>query len=69
MYQILIVVFYFVFIIDVLFLAYAILCVCVCYFYMHVFADYVTCKWRHSPFVTLIKLNITRSISVNVASR
>ena len=21
---------------------------------MHVFADYVTCKWRHSPFVTLI---------------
>jgi len=21
---------------------------------MHVFADYVACKWRHSPFATLI---------------
>jgi len=27
---------------------------CVCYFYMHVFADYVTCKWHHSLFVTSI---------------
>jgi len=21
---------------------------------MHVFADYVACKWRHSPFATLV---------------
>ena len=27
---------------------------CVFYCYMHVFADYVACKWRHSPFATLI---------------
>jgi len=25
-----------------------------CVLLLHVFADYVTCKWRHSPFVTLI---------------
>jgi len=27
---------------------------CVFYCYMHVFADYVACKWRHSLFAMLI---------------
>jgi len=61
--------FYFVFIIDVFgFLAYA--WFCVCYFYMHVFADYVACKWRHSPFVTLIinKWNYNETAWVSVLS-
>ena len=38
---------------------------CVCYFYMHVSADYVACKWRNSPFVTLISNKCSDALQQN----